>query len=227
MLVIVQARFSSARLPGKVLLTMAGKPMLGWVSERVRAARRVTGIVVATSADASDDPVAAFCRQHTIDCFRGSLNEVAARLVAAAEWANTGAFVRVSGDSPLLSPDIIDDIIALFECARPDLATNVQLRTFPKGMSAEAISVEGLRRARAMMRPGEEEHVTGTFYRCPERFRIVNLTSGHDWGAIQMSVDTAEDFSLVEQMLLRGASKDTAHGVADRSPCARTVWLGR
>ena len=215
MLVIIQARFSSARLPGKVLHPLAGRPMLGWVNERLRAAHRVTRIVVATSTTTSDDPVLAFCRHNAIDCFRGSLDDVAARLAAAAVWANSNAFVRVSGDSPLISPDVIDDIIALFECARPDLATNVQLRTFPKGMSAEAIGLEGLHRARATMRPGEEEHVTGPFYRCPERFRIVNLTSGQDWGSIQLSVDTAQDLSLAEQVLLRGAGRDAHMGVAE------------
>jgi spore coat polysaccharide biosynthesis protein SpsF len=209
MLIIIQARFSSARLPGKVLRPMAGKPMLGWVIDRLRAARCVTRIVVATSVDKSDDPVAAYSRQEGVDCFRGSLHDVADRLAAAATWAKSEAFVRVSGDSPLMLPKIIDEVIGAFEDARPDLATNVQLRTFPKGLSAEAISLGGLRRARALMQAGEEEHVTGVFYRCPQQFRIVNLTSGHAWGSVQLSVDTADDFSLVERMLMRSA--DTGH----------------
>jgi spore coat polysaccharide biosynthesis protein SpsF (cytidylyltransferase family) len=210
MIAVVQARFTSARLPGKVLRAMAGKPLLGWLIERLRAARRVTRIVVATSTEESDDAIAGYARQEDVDCYRGSLSEVASRLTAAAERANAEAFVRVNGDSPLVAPAVVDDIIALFQCAQPDLATNVQLRTFPKGFSVEAISVASLRRARTMMRPGEQEHVTGVFYRCPEQFRIVNLTSGNDWGAVQLSVDTAEDFWLVERMLANGPDRNAS-----------------
>jgi spore coat polysaccharide biosynthesis protein SpsF len=215
MLVVIQARFSSARLPGKVLRPLAGKPMLGWVIDRLRAAQRVTRIVVATSTEASDDPVAAYCGQEGVDCFRGSLHDVAGRLAAAADWANAEAFVRVSGDSPLMLPSIVDAVIEAFDNAKPDLATNVQRRTFPKGLSAEAVALAGLRRARALLQPGEEEHVTGPFYRCPEQFRIVNLISGHDWGALQLSVDTADDFALVERMLMRDAHFGPLTSVAD------------
>src|SRR5262245_47799473 len=215
MLVVIQARFSSARLPGKVLRPLAGKPMLGWVIDRLRAAQCVTRIVVATSAEASDDAVAAYCGQQGIDCFRGSLHDVAARLAAATDWAKAEAFMRVSGDSPLMLPAVVDAVIEAFDYARPDLATNVHRRTFPKGLSAEAITLAGLRRARALMQPGEEEHVTGPFYRCPEQFRIVNLISGHDWGALQLSVDTADDFALVERMLMRDAHVGPSTTVTD------------
>jgi spore coat polysaccharide biosynthesis protein SpsF (cytidylyltransferase family) len=224
MLVIIQARFSSQRLAGKVLRPMAGTPMLAWVCERARAARRVTRMMVATSQDASDDPVAAFCQDRGIDCFRGSLHDVAERLTAAARSAGADAFVRVSGDSPLMLPAIVDDVIALFECARPDLATNVQLRTFPKGMSVEAIALDGLDRAREKMLPGEEEHVTPPFYRQPEQFRVVNLTSGHDFGAVQLSVDAAADFALAEAMLRAGGTTLSLEGlVALRERCRAEV----
>jgi spore coat polysaccharide biosynthesis protein SpsF len=224
MLVIVQARFSSHRLPGKVLRPLGGKPMLAWVCERLRAARRTTRVMVATSRDKSDEPVAGFCSDHGIDCFRGSLGDVAERLSAAARSARVDAFVRVSGDSPLMLPSIVDDVIDLFESARPDLATNVQLRTFPKGMSVEAIALESLDRARAIMLPGEEEHVTPPFYRQPERFRIANLTSGHDFGPVQLSVDTAADFALAEAMLRAGgASLSLADLVALRERCSTEV----
>ena len=100
------------------------------------------------------------------------------------------------------------EIIALFEIVRVDLATNVQIRTFPKGTSVEAVSVTALRRARSMMQPGEAEHVTPVFYRRPQDFRIVNLTSGGDFANMQMSVDTEADFALAERMIsaLRGCA---------------------
>jgi spore coat polysaccharide biosynthesis protein SpsF len=215
MLAFIQARCSSVRLPGKVLRPIAGRPMLGWVIERVRSARLVSDLRVATSVDRSDDAVAAYCQQQGVGCFRGSLNDVAGRLMAAAEEAKVAAFVRVSGDSPLMMPGLIDDAIALFQRARPDLATNVQVRTFPKGLSVEVISLEALRRARSLMWPGEQEHVTGAFYRCAEQFRITGLTSGHDWGTVQLSVDTEDDFVLIER-ILQDQSRGARHAsVAD------------
>jgi spore coat polysaccharide biosynthesis protein SpsF len=210
MIAIVQARFSSARLPGKVLRPMAGKPLLTWLIARLRAARRVTRIILATSTDETDDAIAAYAEWEGVDCYRGSLSDVAGRLNAAAEWANAEAFVRINGDSPLMVPAVIDDIIALFHCVRLDIATNVQVRTFPKGLSAEVISVASLRRARTMMQAGEQEHVTGFFYRCPAQFRILNLTSGHDWGSVQLSVDTAEDFALIERILQCSPDKNAS-----------------
>lgn len=189
--------------------------MLGWVIERLRRARLVTDVRVATSIDPSDDPVASYCHTEGVGCFRGALHDVAGRLVAAAEAAKVASFVRVNGDSPLMLPGVVDATISLFQCAAPDLATNVQLRSFPKGLSVEAISLDGLRRARTLMVPGEEEHVTGAFYRCPEHFRIVSVTSGHDWGTVQLSVDTAEDFGLVERMLASQRGDQSGVSVAD------------
>jgi spore coat polysaccharide biosynthesis protein SpsF len=203
MLIIIQARMSSSRLPGKVLRPLAGRPMLAWLIKRVEQARAASGLIVATSRQADDDPVDAFCSQVGLRCFRGPLDDVAERLAAAAEETGAAAFVRICADSPLMSPEIIDDLAALYGATGVDLATNVQTRTFPKGLSVEVVRVAALRRAKKMMLRGEAEHVTPVFYRRPSEFRIVNLTSGGDWGAIQMSVDTAEDLAVAERMLER------------------------
>jgi len=182
--------------------------MLAWLFDRLRTAERVDRIIVATSDGAKDDAICAFCFDVGIECFRGSLDDVAQRLAAAAEWAGEAAFVRICGDSPLMASDVVDEIIALFETVQVDLATNVQVRTFPNGTSVEALSVSALRRARSMMQLGEAEHVTPVFYRRPQDFRIVNLTSGGDFGHVQMSVDTESDFALAERMIsaLRGCA---------------------
>ena len=200
MLVLIQARFSSARLPGKVLRPLAGRPMLALLLERLRLAKRAGEIIVATSTAADDDAIARFCDGIGVKCFRGPLDDTAERLVQAAEGAGAAAFVRVNGDSPLISPAVVDAVIELYETQDVDLATNVQTRSFPKGQSVEVIRVEALRRAQMMMQAGEAEHVTPAFYRRAADFRIVNLASGHDWATIQMSVDTPEDFALAEKM---------------------------
>ena len=215
MLVIVQARLSSARLPGKVLRSLAGRPLLGWLLGQLEHCRRVSAVLVATSDTVSDDPVAAFAAEAGVACFRGSLTNVTGRMIAAAAAHGAAAFVRISGDSPLMDPRVVDDVLELFAAARPDLATNVQFRTFPKGFSVEVMRLDALVRAQAMMAPGDEEHVTPVFYRHPGQFRIAGLTSGRDWGGVQMSVDTEADFALVERMIGAMTRPPWCYGLAE------------
>jgi spore coat polysaccharide biosynthesis protein SpsF (cytidylyltransferase family) len=176
--------------------------MLSWLLDRLAMARKLSGILVATSDQSDDDAISAFCAANGTNCFRGSLDNVAERLSCAANSVNAKSFVRISGDSPLLDPVLVDAIVGLFEATESDLVTNVYPRTFPKGFSVEAIRVEALERARKMLQAGEEEHVTPVFYRNPDSFKITNFASGHDWGGINMSVDTAEDFALAEGIIL-------------------------
>lgn len=214
---------SSSRLPGKVMRRLDGEPMLGALINRLAQARSISSIVIATSDGMDDDAITDFCRTTRTACFRGPLDNVAMRLADAAQDAGATAFARVSGDSPFMDPDLVDAVVALFERQEVDLATNVQVRTFPKGQSVEVVRVDALRRAQGMMAPGEAEHVTPVFYRRPHDFRIANLTSGHDWGAIQMSVDTPEDLMLAERMTAAVRREpgryDVARLVALRARC--------
>ena len=215
MLAIIQSRFSSARLPGKALRPLAGRPMLARLLDRLKVAKRVDEIMVATSTATDDDSIAQFCADIRVQCFRGPLDDVAERLAQATESVRSRAFVRINGDSPLISPAVVDAVIELYETQDVDLATNVQTRSFPRGQSAEVIRAEALRRARKMMQAGEAEHVTPAFYRRASDFRIANLTSGHDWGAIQMSVDTPDDFALTGKMFRAMGSSTAVLAVED------------
>jgi spore coat polysaccharide biosynthesis protein SpsF (cytidylyltransferase family) len=162
-----------------------------------------------------------------VHCFRGPLDDVAERLALAADSLGSEAFVRVNGDSPLISPAVVDAVIALYETQDVDLATNVQTRSFPKGQSVEVIRVEALRRAQKMMQAGEAEHVTPAIYRRAAEFRIVNLASGHDWSKIQMSIDTPEDFALAEKMVCEMGTPTSVLAVEDlvalRERCVSSV----
>lgn len=199
--IIVQARMSSWRLPGKVLAPLAGRPLLGRLLDALRQAKEPDLLLVATSADASDDPVAAFCQSEGAPCFRGPLDDVAARFLAAAEAYGLDAFVRICGDSPLLDPRLVDEAVALFRAADADLVTNVLRRTFPKGQSVEVVRTQSLRRAVAAMTDAQDrEHVTRHFYACPERYRIRAFESGGDFGGTNLCVDTPEDLARVERL---------------------------
>lgn len=202
MLAIVQARLSSARLPGKMLLDLCGRPLLARVLERLARASLVRGIVVATSTEPGDDAIAAFCSQHGLACQRGPLEDVAERLRGVASREGAPAFVRISGDSPLLDPALVDRAVRHYQAGDCDLVTNVLVRTFPKGQSVEVVRFAAFdRMCRSMSDPAQREHVTRGFYVQPAAFRIVSFTSGIDAGAVNLSVDTAEDFARVQRLI--------------------------
>jgi spore coat polysaccharide biosynthesis protein SpsF len=199
---IVQARMSSARLPGKVLLEVEGKPLLQYVIERLQRAR-LDVIVVTTSVDPSDDAVDAFCDRAGVDCHRGSLDDVAGRVLETAESWHLDSFVRISGDSPLLDQQLVDQATALL-AGEWDLATNVFPRTFPKGQSVEAIRRATFKRGyEAMTDPDDLEHVTTFFYRHPEEFRIRSFGAPAGLPDVSLAVDTADDVAAFEAIVGR------------------------
>ena len=202
MLAIIQARMSSRRLPGKVLKNLAGKPMLQWTLERLESSKFLGKVVVATSLDSGDDAVEEFCLAQNIKCHRGPLENVAQRYAEVARLEKAESFVRINGDSPLIDPEIIDEAVSIFRTTAVDFVTNTMVRTFPKGQSVEVLnSGHFLKLCECMTEPEDQEHVTKVFYKNPEKHRIVSFTSGMDAGHVQMSVDTPDDFEVVERMI--------------------------
>jgi len=199
---IIQARMSSNRFPGKILYKVNGKPLLQYLLESLGHCSNLDQLIVVTSARPSDDAVAEFCREHGIDCHRGALDDVAGRLVDSIAANNMDAFVRLSGDSPLLDYRLVDRAVGIFKSGDFDIVTNVLKRTFPKGQSVEVIKSTILTKAYPFMRrAGEREHVTPYFYSRRKYFAIRNFESGKDYGAIQLSVDTREDMTRFEAIL--------------------------
>ncbi|MGH3051196.1 MAG: cytidylyltransferase domain-containing protein [Gaiellaceae bacterium] len=191
---VVQARMSSQRLPGKVLAPLAGRPALAWLLERLAAFE----LVVATSDEASDDPVAAFCAERDVECFRGPLADVAARFAGVVERYRLDAFVRVNGDSPLLDPALVTRGIELFVERKPDLATNVFPRSFPAGQSVEVVDAKAFLAARPEFDERDREHVTTFFYARPKRFRIENFSAPAPYDGPSHALDTAEDLARLD-----------------------------
>lgn len=208
---IVQARMTSARLPGKVLRMLCGQPVLSWLLDGLALCSGPDMIVLATSTELSDDPVAEFCAGRGLPCFRGPLDDVAGRFLAAAEAHGLDAFVRLCGDSPLLDPRLVDEAVALFRQGGADLETNVLRRTFPRGQSVEVVDTMAMRRAEAAMTdPQDREHVTRHFYTHAGEFRLRSFESGGDFGAVNFCVDTADDLvrlSALVQRFVPGAAR--------------------
>ncbi|WP_310451399.1 cytidylyltransferase domain-containing protein [Sulfuritalea sp.] len=226
---VIQARMSSRRLPGKILQIVRGRPMLSYLVERLRHCRQLDGIVLATSNEESDDPVVAFAETTGLPCYRGPLDDVAARLLGAAEEAGAQGLVRISGDSPLIDSALVDRLVSVFrQSDRPDLVTNVAKRTFPKGQSIEVISVGALRtRVANGMTATEKEHVTECFYKHSDGARIVNVEHTEPLGDMQLSVDSAEDMSRFETLLDILGEPYWRHGLAEVVAAQKRLDGGR
>jgi spore coat polysaccharide biosynthesis protein SpsF len=201
---IVQARMTSTRLPGKVLRPIMGRPMLSYQLERVGRARKLDQIVVATTTNAEDDPIVAFCTASGVAVARGSEADVLSRYSAAAQAFDAGIVVRLTSDCPLIDPDLIDLAVGQFKQAKGtcDYLSNMLEPTYPYGMAVEVMSASALRAAAAEAdSPAEREHVTPFMYWRPERFRLQSLTMKPDLSHHRWTVDTPEDFELVSRVL--------------------------
>lgn len=199
---IVQARTGSSRLPRKVLLELAGKPLLLHVLDRLARARELDAIVVATSAEPADDAVAALCAAHGTPCVRGPHEDVAARFALAAREHRLDAFVRVSGDSPLIDPAIVDRAVARYRAGDADLVTNVRPRSFPPGQSVEVVrTLTFLSLVPRMTTEEEREHVTPLLYE--SGLRIARIEASRDYGDLALTVDTAEDLARLDALIRR------------------------
>ncbi|MCG9915867.1 MAG: glycosyltransferase family protein [Phenylobacterium sp.] len=201
-LALLQARLSSTRLPGKVLLPLAGAPMLLRQIERVARARRLDQIVVATSLDATDDPLVEALGRAGIAVHRGPLADVLARFVGALETWPADHVVRLTGDCPLIDAEVIDATVDLHLAQNADYTHNrYDPSGYPKGQDVEVISAAALRRTALEDHTSEaREHVTWAVRNAPDRYRVARLDPLVDEGQVRWTVDTADDYAFVRQV---------------------------
>lgn len=198
---IIQARMTSTRLPGKVMMAIGKRPMLSYMVERARAAQMIDKIVIATSDDSSDDAVSDFCEKEDVLCYRGSLEDVLGRYYRAAKQFNADVIVRLTGDCPLIDPKIIDEVTNLYLTGNYDFVGNTTPPkwTFPIGMDVEVFSFESLRRAwREAKDLADREHVTFYFWKNPDIFSIYRCNLAKDMSNYRLAVDYPQDFKLIE-----------------------------
>lgn len=199
---VVQARMTSTRLPGKVLRQVMGRPLLAYQVERMRRARRIDRIVIATTVNATDDPIVAFCENERIDVTRGPEDDVLARYAVAAERFAARTVVRLTSDCPLIDPALIDKGVDRFAESGADYLSNMLAPTFPYGMAVEVFHATVLQEAaQEATEPAEREHVTPFIYWRPERFRLASWTMERDLSSHRWTVDTPEDLELVTRIL--------------------------
>jgi spore coat polysaccharide biosynthesis protein SpsF len=199
---VVQARMSSARLPGKTLAPLGGRPALALLLERLEHAEELDVVVVATSTEASDDPVAEFCEQAGVPVHRGSLDDVASRVLDAARAHDLDALVRINGDSPLLDQRLVDRAVAKFRAGEASIVTNVAPRSFPRGQSVEVIATAALAEALADVTSAEDrEHVTPALYRRGDELEVENISAHGEYNHLHLTLDTEADRDMIEAIL--------------------------
>lgn len=202
--IIVQARMTSTRLPGKILMEVLGKPLLEYQIERLKRVALADEVVIATTVNAADEPVTALCRRLAVPCFRGSEHDVLSRYYLAAAEHAADTVVRVTSDCPLIDPAVIDQVIALYNAKHPRRAyvSNIGARTYPRGMDTEVFSFAALAAAHhEATLAGDREHVTPFIRRETARFPAANLSYVADASDHRWTVDTPEDFHLIEKIL--------------------------
>ena len=198
---ILQARMSSKRYPGKVLHKINNKCLLQYILERLKRVSQLTQVIVATSTDASDDPINIFCNDFDIECYRGSLENVVDRFQSLLGEYPCDAFLRVNGDSPFIDNRLIETGIKIFCRENYDLVTNVLTRTFPKGQSVEIVKTKTFKKIdQNILSIDEKEHITKYFYNLQSLYSIHNFTYEKKLGNIQLSVDTAEDMNITKKI---------------------------
>ncbi len=197
-LAVLQARMSSTRLPGKVLMPIARQPMIVRQIERVARARRIDKIVVATSDRPEDDAIEAVVRREGIAVFRGSLDDVQQRFLGALDAHPADYLVRLTADCPLADPGLIDATIELGLSSGADYVNNTRAgQAWPKGQDVEMLSAAVLRDAAQDRTPEGREHVTWDIWHRPDRWKLAALPCEPDQGAVRWTVDRPDDYAFV------------------------------
>ncbi len=202
-LVIIQARTGSSRLPGKVLLPVAGVPLLTAMIRRVRAARTPFELTVATTSASEDDVIASLCAELGVDCYRGHPSDLLDRHYHAALYRHADVAVKIPSDCPLIDPSVIDRVLAFYieNAGSLDYVSNLHPASYPDGNDVEVIGFGTLRTAfNEACHPFEREHTTPYIWERPERFRIGNVT----WQGMpdcsmthRFTIDYPEDYRFI------------------------------
>lgn len=198
---LIQARFSSTRLPGKILREINGRPMISYMLDRVAAAENIDKVVLITSTDSSDDPVEKLCKNNNILYYRGSLDDVLDRYYQAAKKLKADVIVRLTGDCPLMDPRMVEDVINVYKKGSYDFVSNSipPNNTIPDGMDVEVFSFRKLEQAwHKTKKPSDREHVTFYFWQNPKLFSVFKYDLKKDLSSYRLTVDYPEDFEVIK-----------------------------
>jgi len=206
---IIQARMSSTRLPGKIMMTVNDKPLLHYVINQVRHSKKINKLIVATTELPQDNEIVQFLTSYDVDVFRGNETDVLDRYYQCAKNFKADTIVRITSDCPLIDPNLIDNCITEFENNGYDYFSNINkkagenwvyhLSGYPLGFAVEVFTYATLENAwKNAKKPSEREHVTQYILNNPKSFKIGNMENSSDYSDIRLAVDHKIDFDLVK-----------------------------
>lgn len=205
-LVVIQARRSSSRLPDKIMMPLAGKPLLIRMYERVKSSKTSKEIVIATTTNKEDDSVAELCKVNNIKFFRGHPDDLLDRHYKAAVENDADIVVKIPSDCPLICPDVIDEVLKYYTDNENkfDFVSNLHPATFPDGMDVEVMPFNILETVwKEANKNFEREHTTPYIWENPEKFRIGNVEwkTGLDFSMThRMTIDYKEDYEFIKKI---------------------------
>ena len=200
----IEARMTSSRLPGKVLKGVLGQPMLHHLVARLRAVPSLDQIVLATTINETDNVLEAFAVDEDIACFRGSEEDVMSRVIGAAESVDADIVVEITGDCPIIDPQIVEQTIRMFLAHDVDYVANGDIRSYPDGMDVQVFRLDTLKRSASMTHdPLDREHVTLHIRNHPELFTKVHLVAPPElhWPDLGLTLDEQQDYDLLKKVM--------------------------
>jgi len=199
----IEARMTSTRLPGKVMKQAVGRPMLALMVERLKCVPSLDGIVIATTVNATDDPVVALAEALDVGVFRGSEHDVMGRVLGAARAHDIDVIVETTGDCPLIDPEVVEACIQAYRASGVDYLSNALQRSYPIGMDTQVFATDILADAEARTQnPHDREHVSLFIYSNPALYSLQNLSAPPQLTEpkLALTLDTAEDFELIRSI---------------------------
>ena len=201
---IIQARMSSSRLPGKIMMEACGKTLLEHMICRVKQSKKLDEIIVATSINKLDNVIENWCIKNNIKYFRGPEDDVLKRFKLTKDFFKPDTIVRLCSDCPLIDPNIIDDVINIYELNNYDFVSNsfpTKGRKYPDGMGVEVFSSDLLEETdKLAKKPSEREHVTFFMWMQPEKYNIFRLDNKIDLSNFRLNLDYIEDYCLIRSI---------------------------
>jgi spore coat polysaccharide biosynthesis protein SpsF len=191
----------STRLPNKVFKDLCGHPVLWHVVNRVKQAKLVSQIIVATTTMPEDDAIQKFCEENNVKFYRGSSENVLSRYYEAAKKYGAETVIRITSDCPVIDPVLLDLMIEEYSKGGADYMSNSLTRTYPRGLDAEIFSFAVLEKTyKEASKQYELEHVTPYIYQHPELFRLKNYANDFDYSFHRWTLDTDEDYKLIVEI---------------------------
>ncbi len=215
---VILVRYNSSRLPGKALMDIAGKPVLLYIIERLLKVFAIDQMIIATSSEDSDQPIANFALEKGIRCFRGSLDNVAERFYQAAKSQKWDYALRINGDNIFADIPLIEKVKKLSEQEASSFISNVKDRTFPKGMSVESVNLSYYESILPEINDSAyyKEHVTAYLYENEKPdFNFIYNTEIPNAAGMQLALDTKEDFERTISLISRFKSNHTQYNMQE------------